>query len=149
MGHRELMSVAIEEAERALSVGEVPVGAVLVMDGAVLAANHNRRDGTGDPTAHAEVLVLREAGERSGDWRLGGTTLYVTLEPCPMCAAAIVLARVSTVVFGASDLESGAAGSAYDILEDGRLKHRVQVIGGVMEVECRGLLERFFGSMRG
>lgn len=143
------MRIALEEARLALAEGEVPVGAVLIRDGAVLASNHNRRDGTGDPTAHAEILVVREAGEKCGNWRLDGTTLYVTLEPCPMCAGAIVLARVSTVVFGAPDPDSGAGGSAYDILEDGKLKHRVDVIGGVMERGCQELLDGFFRSLRG
>jgi len=146
--HSDYMRMALEEAGFAAVSGEVPVGAVLVKEGDVLAANHNRRDCTGDPSAHAEVLVLREAGEQAGDWRLDGTTLYVTLEPCPMCAGAIVLARVSTVVFGASDPAAGAAGSTYDILEDNALGHRVQVIGGVLEDECAALLRDFFETMR-
>ena len=112
MAHREFMRIALEEARAARDGGDVPVGAVLVRNGGVIARGHNRRDESGDPTAHAEVLVLREAGEAAGDWRLTGTTLYVTKEPCPMCAGAAALARVDAVVFGAPDPRAGAAGSA-------------------------------------
>src|SRR5450759_2490955 len=146
--HSDFMGMALEEAEAAAREGEIPVGAVLVRDGEVIARDHNRRDETGDPSAHAEILVLRRAGEKKGDWRLNGTTLYVTLEPCPMCAGAIVLARVDTVVFGASDPEAGAGGSAYKILEDGKLGHRVRVIAGIMEDECRRVLDDFFNGLR-
>lgn len=146
--HREFMEIALEEARRAAAEGDVPVGAVLTAEGTVLARGHNRRASTGDPVAHAEMLVLRATGEAAGDWRLKGTTLYVTLEPCAMCAGAIVLARVGTVVFGASDPAAGAGGSAYNILEDGRLGHRVQVIAGVCEQECRRLLDEFFDGLR-
>lgn len=146
--HRDYMRMALEEAEKARGEGEVPIGAVLVRDGEVLTRDHNRRDQSGDPSAHAEILALREASSRAGDWRLDGSTLYVTLEPCPMCAGAIVLARVATVVYGSPDREAGAGGSAYDILEDGRLLHRVEVVAGVMEDECRRLLERFFEGLR-
>jgi len=146
--HRDFMSTALEEAALAAGDGEVPVGAVLVRNGEVIARDHNRRDVTGDPTAHAEVLVLRSAGESAGDWRLEDATLYVTLEPCPMCAGAIVLARVRTVVFGASDPVAGAGGSAYNILEDGKLGHTVEVLGGILEDECREVLGRFFEGLR-
>jgi len=146
--HSDFMGMALEEAEAAAREGEIPVGAVLVRDGEVIARDHNRRDETGDPSAHAEILVLRRVGEKKRDWRLNGTTLYVTLEPCPMCAGAIVLARVDTVVFGASDLEAGAGGSAYNILEDGKLGHRVRVIAGIMEDECRRVLDDFFKGLR-
>jgi len=146
--HKDFMKMALEEARAAGSGGEVPVGAVLVKDGEVIASGHNRRAETGDPSAHAELLVLRAAGEGSGDWRLGGTTLYVTLEPCAMCAGAIVLARVPTVVFGASDPVAGAAGSAYNILQDGKLGAAVEVIGGVMQDECEQLLKQFFDGVR-
>jgi tRNA(adenine34) deaminase len=142
------MALALEEARIAGMEGEVPVGAVLVVDAGVIALDHNRRDATGDPTAHAEALVLRAAGSAARDWRLDRATLYVTLEPCAMCAAAAVLARIDTVVFGASDPVAGAAGSAYNVLEDGRLGHAVRVIGGVMEEECGTLLREFFGSRR-
>ena len=146
--HSDFMGMALEEAEAAAREGEIPVGVVLVRDGEVIARDHNRRDETGDPSAHAEILVLRRAGEKKRDWRLNGTTLYVTLEPCPMCAGAIVLARVDTVVFGASDPEAGAGGSAYNILEDGKLGHRVKVIAGIMEDECRRVLDDFFNGLR-
>ena len=142
------MELALVEAETAGKAGEVPVGAVLVKDGEVIASDHNRRAETGDPSGHAEVLVLREAGEGSGDWRLDGTILYVTLEPCAMCAGAIVLARVGTVVFGASDPVAGAGGSAYNILEDGKLGFRPEVIGGIMQDECESVLKKFFDGMR-
>lgn len=142
------MQIALEEAELALEAGEIPVGAVLTKDGEIIARGHNRRVETGDPTAHAEVLVLQDAGRRTGDWRLEGATLYVTLEPCPMCAGAIALARVERVAFGASEPRAGAGGSAYNILEDGRLGHRVQVIAGVMEEECGRLLQGFFDDLR-
>jgi len=146
--HADLMGFALEEAELARGEGEIPIGAVLVRGGQVLAQDHNRRASSGDATAHAEVLVIREAGKALGDWRLSGATLYVTLEPCPMCAGAIVLARVDTVVYGASDPQAGAGGSAYNILQDGRLNHRVEVIGGIMEEECRRLLQGFFDGRR-
>lgn len=146
--HADYMRIALDEAEKARDIGEVPVGAVVVSDGLVLARDHNRREETGDPSAHAEVLALRAACGKLGDWRLPGATLYVTLEPCAMCAGAIVLARVQTVVFGANDPEAGAGGSAYNIIEDGRLGHAAMVIAGVLEDECRGLLQDFFSDRR-
>jgi tRNA(adenine34) deaminase len=146
--HNEFMGLALQEADLALKLGEVPVGAVLVMDGMVIAQDHNRRADTGDPTGHAETLALRAAGTALGDWRLEDSTMYITLEPCAMCAGAIVLARVRTVVFGACDPEAGAGGSAYNILEDGKLGHRVEVIAGVLEEECRAMLKNFFGNRR-
>jgi tRNA(adenine34) deaminase len=146
--HTDFMKIALEEAALAGEAGEVPVGAVLVADGKVLAQDHNRRDATGDPSAHAEILVMRAAGEKARDWRLEGATLYVTLEPCAMCAGAAALARVKSVVFGASDPVAGAGGSAYNILEDGKLGHRVEVQGGIMEDECREVLARFFEGLR-
>jgi tRNA(adenine34) deaminase len=142
------MRIALDEAEIARDEGEVPVGAIVVEDGLVLARDHNRREKTTDPGGHAELLALRAACRKMGDWRLAGSTLYVTLEPCAMCAGAIVLARVGTVVFGAGDPAAGAGGSAYNILEDGRLGHRVQVIAGVLEDECRELLQGFFDDLR-
>lgn len=142
------MTVALTQAVLAGQAGEVPVGAVLVRDGRLIAQDHNRRDESGDPSAHAEVLVLRAAGAAASDWRLEDATLYVTLEPCAMCAGAIVLARVKTVVFGASDPAAGAGGSVYNILEDGKLGHRVEVIAGIMETECSNILTNFFGDRR-
>jgi len=148
LSHADFMRLAIEEAHLAAAEGEVPIGAVLVSGEEVLARDHNRRERIADPTAHAEILVLRNAAAIKCDWRLDGTTLYVTLEPCPMCAGAIALARVKAVVFGATDIRAGAGGSAYDILEDGRLDHEVEVIGGVLEDECRALLTGFFEARR-
>lgn len=142
------MTGALVEAESAGGAGEVPVGAILVSGGKVVARAGNRRHRDSDPAGHAEILVLREGSRILGDWRLTDSTLYVTLEPCPMCAGAIVLARVGTVVFGASDPRYGAGGSAYNILEDGRLNHRVTVIAGVMEDECRAVLGTFFDAAR-
>ncbi|MDG4835682.1 nucleoside deaminase [Micromonospora sp. WMMD967] len=126
-------------------VDDVPVGAVLYgPDGSELAVGRNERELTGDPTAHAEVLALRRAAERTGRWRLDGCTLVVTLEPCTMCAGALVLARVSTVVFGAWEPKTGAAGSLWDVLRDRRLNHRPEVYGGVLEAETSAVLRAFF-----
>ncbi len=146
--HSEYMMIALDEARKALREGEIPVGAVLVNAGMVLARAHNSREREKDPSAHAEVLALREAAAALADWRLSGSTMYVTLEPCAMCAGAMTIARIDTVVFGASDPVAGAAGSAYDILEDGRLGHRAEVIAGVLEDDCRELLEEFFRGLR-
>jgi len=148
MTHREYMEIALEEAAIAARHGDVPVGAVLVRQGKIIARDHNRRTETSDPSAHAEMLVLRRAAIRAFDWRLNDATLYVTMEPCPMCAGAIKHARVQTVVYGASDPDAGAAGSAYNILEDKKLNHTVRVLACVMENDCRRLLQRFFDGLR-
>jgi tRNA(adenine34) deaminase len=142
------MKAALLQAEQAFQEGEVPVGALLVQGHEILAQNRNRREAWCDATAHAEILVLREAGQRLGGWRLADTTLYVTLEPCPMCAGALVLARVSRLVFGAFDPKGGAAGSLYDIPGDPRLNHRLEVTSGVLEKECAALLQQFFRDKR-
>ncbi|MGW1490591.1 tRNA adenosine(34) deaminase TadA [Streptomyces sp. NBC_00191] len=139
------MRLAIEEAERAALSGDVPVGAVvLAADGTLLAAGHNEREATGDPTAHAEVLAIRRAAALLGDWRLSTCTLVVTLEPCTMCAGAIVQSRVGRVVYGARDEKAGAAGSLWDVVRDRRLNHRPEVITGVLERECARQLTDFF-----
>jgi tRNA(adenine34) deaminase len=143
------MRTAIEEARLALRHDDVPVGAVLVHAGEVVGAGHNERERRQDPTAHAETLALRSAAERLGTWRLLDTTLYVTLEPCAMCAGAIVLARVARVVFGTADPKAGAAGSVLDVLGEPRLNHRPAVEGGVLAAECAALLTTFFASRRG
>ncbi|TIH39094.1 nucleoside deaminase [Subtercola vilae] len=136
---------ALAEARAALTSGDVPVGAILVSaSGEVLAVGHNERELHSDPTAHAEVVALRAAGAATGDWQLPGSTLIVTLEPCVMCAGAILAARVETVVFGAWDDKAGAAGSVYDVLRDRRLNHRVEVFAGVRADECSRLLTEFF-----
>ncbi|QKW28313.1 nucleoside deaminase [Streptomyces seoulensis] len=136
---------ALDEAGRAVAGGDVPVGAVVLSaDGAVLGTGHNEREATGDPTAHAEVLAIRRAAARTGQWRLSGCTLVVTLEPCTMCAGAIVLSRLDRVVYGARDEKAGAAGSLWDVVRDRRLNHRPEVIEGVRAEECAGLLTDFF-----
>jgi tRNA(adenine34) deaminase len=143
------MRSALDAAAPALTTGDVPIGAVLLdADGAELARACNERELTGDPTAHAEVLALRRAAERVGSWRLEGCTLVVTLEPCTMCAGALVLARVSQLVFGAWDPKAGAVGSLWDVVRDRRLNHRPEVVGGVLEDECGALLRDFFSDHR-
>ncbi len=139
------MRHALAEAERAARSGDVPVGAVVLgPDGEVLATGHNEREADGDPTAHAEVLALRRAARRLGAWRLTGCTLVVTLEPCVMCAGALVQSRVDRVVFGAMDEKAGAVGSLWDLVRDRRLNHRPEVVQGVLADECSALLTRFF-----
>jgi tRNA(adenine34) deaminase len=142
------MRLALREAERALEHEDVPIGAVLVRDGEVVAVAHNERELRQDPTAHAEVIVLREAARLAGSWRVLGAVLYVTLEPCAMCAGAIVLARVPRVVYGASDPKAGACGSVLDVPGEPRLNHRPEVAGGLLAEECGGLLSGFFASRR-
>jgi len=142
------MRMALREAHRALEHDDVPIGAVVVHDGEVIAAAHNEREVRGDPTAHAELLALREAARALGSWRVLETVLYVTLEPCAMCAGAIVLARVPRVVYGASDPKAGAAGSVLDVLGERRLNHRPEVAGGLLATECGALLSEFFAARR-
>lgn len=147
--YEEWMLPALAEARLALGTGDVPVGAVVVDDaGAVIATGHNERELSGDPTAHAEVLAIRAAAASRGSWRLDGLTLVVTLEPCVMCAGAILQSRIPRVVFGAWDEKAGAAGSMHDVLRDRRLPHRVEVVSGVLEHECAELLTDFFGQKR-
>jgi tRNA(adenine34) deaminase len=143
------MRLALREAERACELGDVPIGAVVVRGGEVIATGRNERELRGDPTAHAEILALREAAQALGSWRVLETTLYVTLEPCAMCAGAIVLARVPRVLYGASDPKAGAAGSVLDVLSESRLNHRPEVVGGVLGEECGELLSAFFAARRG
>lgn len=139
------MRRALDEADRAAAAGDVPVGAVVLgPDGALLAAGHNEREATGDPTAHAEILALRRAAAALGEWRLSGCTLVVTLEPCTMCAGALVQSRVARVVYGARDEKAGAAGSLWDVVRDRRLNHRPEVIPGVLEADCAAPLTAFF-----
>ncbi len=142
------MRLALREAERAIEHEDVPVGCVVVGAGEVLAAAHNERELRGDPTAHAEILALREASTRLGGWRLDGVVLYVTLEPCAMCAGAIVLGRVPRVVYGTPDPKAGAAGSVLDVLRERRLNHRPEVAGGLLAMESGDLLREFFSSRR-
>jgi len=142
------MGEALAEAEAASRLGEVPIGAIVVVDGRVIARGHNRRETRRDPTAHAEADVLRRAARVLGGWRLAGCTLYVTLEPCVMCAGAMVQARLPRLVYGAVDPKAGAAGSALDVLGEPRLNHRPEVAGGLLEGESAELLRRFFAVRR-
>jgi tRNA(adenine34) deaminase len=146
---RRWMREALGEARAALATGDVPVGAVVIDEGGQrIGAGRNAREATGDPLAHAEVVALRAAAEARGSWRLDGCTLVVTLEPCVMCAGAMVMARLPTVVFGAYDPKAGACGSVWDVARDPRANHRVTVLGGVREEECARLLLDFFAARR-
>jgi tRNA(adenine34) deaminase len=142
------MRLALEAAAAAPSHGDVPIGAVAVREGAVLSTATNERELRRDPTAHAEVLALRAAASSLGEWRLEGVTLYVTLEPCPMCAGALVLARVARLVYGPQDPKAGAAYSLYNIVQDPRLNHRLEITAGVLETDCASLLTGYFEGRR-
>ena len=142
------MKIALAEAELAFAEGEVPVGALLVKAGRVLGVGHNLREATRDPSGHAEMLVLRKGDKESDSWRLTGATLYVTKEPCIMCAGAMVNARISRLVYGCRDEKAGGVDSLYSILQDTRLNHQVEVVSGVLEEECAALLRRFFRERR-
>lgn len=144
------MDLALAQARKAAAAGEVPVGAVVVSDsGEILAAAHNSPIALHDPTAHAEILALRQAAAKAGNYRLPGATLYVTIEPCLMCVGAMIQARIKRLVFGAPDTKAGACVSLYRLPEDQRLNHRLEVTGGVRETECRELLQEFFQTRRG
>jgi len=146
--HERFMRQALDQARRAAAVGEVPVGAVVVCDGRPVAAAHNRREIDQDPTAHAELIAIRAAAAKLGAWRLTDCTLYVTLEPCAMCAGAVVLARMVRLVYGATDPKAGACGSLMDIVRDDRLNHRVEVVAGVLADECAAVIKEFFAARR-
>jgi tRNA(adenine34) deaminase len=148
MNHEVAMTAALDEARRALDHGDVPVGAVVLHDGNIVAARHNEREKTNDPTAHAEVLALRDASARLGRWRLNDCTLVVTLEPCVMCAGALLSARIGTLVYGAADLKAGATASLYNVCADPRLNHNPPVIHGVLAADSEALLQQFFRSLR-
>jgi tRNA(adenine34) deaminase len=145
---REAMEAALGEAARAVDHGDVPVGAVVVRDGAIIAARHNERELTGDPTAHAELLAVRDAAAVVGSWRLDDCTVVVTLEPCPMCAGMLVNARAGRLVYGAADPKAGAAGSLFDLVADPRLNHRVPVVAGDEAERCGAILKSFFAARR-
>jgi tRNA(adenine34) deaminase len=142
------MRLALDQAMQSAAAGEVPIGAVLVQQGSVLAQSHNHRETWQDPTAHAEMIVIREAARALRQWRLIDTTLFVTLEPCAMCLGAILLARIPRLVFGARDPKAGACGSVLDFSNDPRLNHRVEVMGGVLEEESQQMLSKFFKELR-
>ncbi len=146
--HQGFMRLALQEAEAALRENEVPVGAVIVQRGRVVAAAHNQREGLRDPTAHAEMIAITQAAAALGSWRLEGCTLYVTLEPCPMCAGAILQARIPLVVYGAADPKAGAVCSLFRLLDDPRLNHRCQIVPGVLAEACAQMLTRFFQQQR-
>ena len=146
--HRTYMLEAIAEARLALTNGEVPIGAVVVWDGRIIGRGHNRREQWKDPTAHAEILAIQEAAQYLGQWRLTNASLYVTLEPCPMCAGAIVNARLKTLVFGAYDPKAGAVSSLMNLVQDKRLNHFVEVYDGICQNECSQLLREFFQDLR-
>jgi len=144
----DFMRMALAEAELAGSLGETPVGAVIVIDDEVIATAHNMRETWQDPVAHAELLAIREASLRLNRWRLSDATLYVTLEPCLMCAGALVLARVGRLVYGCRDLKAGALGSVYDVVRDHKLNHTYRITPGILETACRNVLQNFFEKLR-
>jgi tRNA(adenine34) deaminase len=148
MQDEQWMQLALAEAERAAEIGEVPVGAIVVFEDRVIGKGHNLRESEQDPLAHAEILAIREAADEMDGWRLSGCSMFVTLEPCAMCAGALVNSRIDRLVFGARDPKAGFCGSLGDLVRDQRLNHRVEVESGVLEAECRGLLKEFFEGLR-
>lgn len=148
MSYERFMDIAIQEAKQAAAEGEVPVGAVAVIGDEVIARGHNLREALNDPTAHAELLVIKEASTKLNRWRLTDVTLYVTIEPCAMCAGAIVLARIPLIIFGANDSKGGGGGSVFQILQEPSLNHRVEIVSGIREDVCRKILQEFFDMRR-
>ncbi len=146
--HEKFMKKAIEQAKKAGEAGEVPIGCVIVRDGKVFARGYNKRNTQGSTLAHAELLAIGKASKKIGDWRLEDCTMYITLEPCPMCAGAIVQARMKKVVIGAMNKKAGCAGSIFNLLEEKRFNHQAEVVRGVMEAECSELLKEFFKELR-
>ncbi|MCG8541792.1 MAG: tRNA adenosine(34) deaminase TadA [Clostridia bacterium] len=142
------MKEALKEARKAFELGEIPIGAIIVRDNEIIARAYNLRESTKDPTAHAEILAIRRASEALGGWRLTGCDLYVTIEPCPMCAGAIVMARINRLFIGSMDPKAGSAGSLYNIVDDNRLNHRVKVIYNVLSSECSNIMKEFFKKLR-
>ncbi len=142
------MKAALKEAQKALLKKEVPIGAVVVKDNQIIARSHNLKEELRDATAHAEVLAIRKAAQNLGGWRLKGCHLYVTIEPCPMCAGALVQSRVDKLIYGASDPKGGGAGTLFNIVDDERLNHRLEVKSGILEAECQDIMKRFFKSLR-
>jgi tRNA(adenine34) deaminase len=148
MRHDHFMQIALEEAQQAMREEEVPIGAVIVYQGHVIARAHNQREALQDPTAHAEMIAITQAAESRHSWRLDGCTIYVTLEPCPMCAGAILQGRIATLVYGAADPKAGAVDTLYRLLSDPRLNHRVEVVAGVSAAQCGEILSNFFQQQR-
>lgn len=146
--HEDWMRLALEQAEKAFALDEVPIGAVIVREGEILALSYNEKEKDQDPTAHAEVLAIRRAAEKLGHWRLSDSVLYVTLEPCPMCAGAIVQSRIKHLVYGAPDLKGGAVDSVVRLLQDNLWNHKVEVTAGILEEECAQILKNFFRGKR-
>lgn len=148
MLHQDWMQIALRQAQMAFEQGEVPIGAIIVHNGQVIASAHNEREQKNDPTAHAEILVIQRAAKVLESWRLTDATLYVTLEPCPMCAGAIMQSRIKQLVYGAMDLKGGATGSVMNVLDYTLWNHRVDVVAGVLEDECKNILKLFFKRLR-
>jgi tRNA(adenine34) deaminase len=148
INHHFYMDLALAEARKALAAGEVPIGAVIVEQGKILAQAHNLKEQLHDPTAHAEIIAIRRAAEKLGSWRLTGCTLYVTVEPCPMCAGAIVQARIKTLVYGVADLKAGAVESVVNLVQNKHLNHSVEVFAGIREEECKSIMQEFFARKR-
>jgi tRNA(adenine34) deaminase len=148
LDHERYMWMALEEAKKAEQIGEVPIGAVIVKDGEIIARGYNLRETTNDPTAHAEMIAIRQAAERLGGWRLENCTLYVTLEPCPMCAGAIIQSRIDLVVYGTDDPKAGCVRTLMALLSDTRFNHQAEVVSGVLKEECGEILTNFFRSLR-
>lgn len=148
MLHEDFMRQAIYEAQKAYSQDEVPIGAVVVKDGLVIGRGYNLRESHQDPTLHAEIIAIREASKNLKSWRLTGCSLYVTIEPCAMCAGAMIQSRLENLIFGAWDPKGGCVGSLYDLVTDNRFNHRVEVIQGILEDECRALMQNFFRQKR-
>ena len=146
--HRIFMEEAIREAEKAAALGEVPIGAVVVCDGQIVGRGHNLRERDNDPTAHAEIIAMRDAGRNTGGWRLENCTLYVTMEPCPMCCGAMINSRIDTVVFGASEPKFGSAGSQLNLLQFPGFNHNVHIVGPIDQERCSGLMKQFFADLR-
>ena len=148
MNDFDFMGIALSEAQKAADVGEVPIGAVLTQDGVVIAQAHNLRETDKDATAHAEMLVIREGCRKLGRWRLSGTTLYVTIEPCPMCAGALVMSRIDRLVYGSPDFRAGAVESIFNVVQHPALNHRLAVTAGVRKEECAAAMQSFFREKR-
>ncbi|MFZ5945049.1 MAG: tRNA adenosine(34) deaminase TadA [Bacillota bacterium] len=148
LSHEDYMQEALQEAKKAFNENEVPIGAVVVRDGKIIGRGRNQRETLNDPTAHAEILALRDAGSNLGSWRLTGTVLYVTIEPCPMCAGALINSRIDTVVYGADEPKFGSAGSQLNLLQYPGFNHQVKIIGPVLEDECKAIMKDFFQKLR-